>query len=179
MALKKPGELFEGKAPKKPSINVGNAHIREEFDKVEELRKQLSDVSSSLDNSLTEVVDKNLNFLSAEYSNLVEKFNNKINVFKEEINNKVIDLEKTDQYLKTGIAVVEQRQNRININTIKEEVITDVKNLLSGDVANNFKLLENKIEVVRDSYKQTLKEGLLNIPPDVKNSDPLTPLDQE
>ena len=32
---------------------------------------------TSLDNSLTEVVDKNLNFLSAEYSNLVEKFNNK------------------------------------------------------------------------------------------------------
>ena len=66
MALKKPGELFDGRIPEKPTINVGNSHIREEFNKVEELRKQLNDVSSSLDNSLTEVVNKNLNFLLSQ-----------------------------------------------------------------------------------------------------------------
>tara|TARA_Y100000590_G_scaffold197172_1_gene223927 strand:- start:2070 stop:4382 length:2313 start_codon:yes stop_codon:yes gene_type:complete len=177
--LKKPGELFDGRIPEKPTINVGNSHIREEFNKVEELRKQLNDVSSSLDNSLTEVVDKNLNFLTDEYSNLLEKVNNKINIFKEEINDKVIDIKKSNHNLKAEIAIVEQRQNRINISTIKEEVIADVQNLLSGDVANNIQKLEEKIEVVRESYQQTLNEGLLDEPPSTKNSDPLTPTDQK
>ena len=179
MALKKPGELFDGRIPEKPTINVGNSHIREEFNKVEELRKQLNDVSSSLDNSLTEVVNKNLNFLTTEYSSLLEKVNTKINIFKEEIKNKVIDLEKSNQHLRTGITVVEKRQNKINIDQIKEEVISDVQDLLSGDVANNFKLLEDKIEVIRESYQQTLNEGLLDNPPSTKNSDPLTPTDQK
>ena len=181
MALKKPGELF-GKEVKDqtPSISVDESfpHIKEEFHKVEDLRKQLDNVSSNLNNSLTEVVNKNLNFLSNEYSDLLEKFNNKINVFKEEINNKVKDLEKCDQYLKAEIQVVEQRQQTINLNRIKKEVISEVQNILSGNVTDNIRRLEEKIEVVKDSYKQTLTESY-NEPPNVKNSDPLTPLDQK
>ena len=61
MALKKPGELF-GKEVKDqtPSISVDESfpHIKEEFHKVEDLRKQLDNVSSNLNNSLTEVVYK-------------------------------------------------------------------------------------------------------------------------
>jgi len=181
VALKKPGELF-GKEVKDqtPSISVDESfpHIKEEFHKVEDLRKQLDNVSSNLNNSLTEVVNKNLNFLSNEYSDLLEKFNNKINVFKEEINSKVEDLEKCDQYLKAEIQVVEQRQQTINLNRIKKEVISEVQNILSGNVTDNIRRLEEKIEVVKDSYKQTLTESY-NEPPNVKNSDPLTPLDQK
>ena len=80
MALKNPGELFgtAKKVPVKPAENVGENvnNIKEEFNKVEEIRKQLNDVSRKqlndasnfLNNSLTEIVDKNLNFLSNEYS---------------------------------------------------------------------------------------------------------------
>jgi len=177
VSLKNPSELFEGKSP---SINVNDInHIKEEFNRVEEIRKQLNDVSSSLDNSLTEAVDKNLNFLSNEYSDQLDKFNSKINSFKEEINNKVDDFRKTNQILKADIAIVEQRQNRINLSQIKEEVLSDVQNILSGDVKNNIKRLEEKIDIVKDSYKQTLNEGLLNEPPSTNNSDPLTPLDKK
>ena len=181
MPLKKPGELFGAITPKEPSINVDDKfpHIKEEFNKVEELRKQIDTVSSSLNNSLTEVVDKNLNFLSNEYSEQLDKFNKRINTFKEEINFEVHNLKKSNQYLKTEIEIVEQRQNRINIPNIKEEVIKEVQNLLSGDVADNIQRLEEKIEVVRNSYQQTLNEGLLNEPPNVQNSDPLTPLDKD
>ena len=76
-------------------------------------------------------------------------------------------------------AIVEQRQNRINLPKIKEEVISEVQNLLSGDVTDNIRRLEEKIDIVRDSYKQTLNEGLLNEPPSTDNSDPLTPLDKK
>jgi len=71
-----------------------------------------------------------------------------------------------------------------NLKKVKEEVLSEVNDILSGDVSDNIKRLEEKIEYVRDTYKsidvnrQPLQEGLLNIPSDVKNSDPLTPLDQ-
>ena len=197
MALKNPGELFgtAKKVPVKPAENLGENvnNIKEEFNKVEEIRKQLNDVSRKqlndasnfLNNSLTEIVDKNLNFLSNEYSDQLDKFNSKINSLREEINSKVdgitckVDgLEKNNQYLKSEIQVVEQRQQTINLSRIKKEVFEGVENILSGDVTDNIKRLEEKIEVVRESYQQTLNEGLLNIPPNVKNSDPLTPLDQ-
>jgi len=184
VSLRNPGELFEGKSP---SINVNAAnHIKEEFNRVEEIRKQLNDVSSSLNNSLTEVVDKNLNFLSNDYSDQLDKFNNKINSFKEEINNQVDAVRKTNLDLRAEITIVEQRQNKINrgavssvISQIKEEVLSDVQNLLLGDVANNIKKVDEKVDIIRDSYKQTLNEGLLNDPPSTDNSDPLTPLDQK
>ena len=182
MALKKPGELFGRKVKEDiPSISVDESfpHIKEEFHKVEDLRKQIDSVSSSLNNSLTEVVDKNLNFLSKEYSEQLNKFNKKIDTLKEEIDTKVDSLEKSNQYLKAEIEVVEQRQQTINLNRIKKEVISEVENLLSGDVSDNIKRLEEKIEVVRGSYQQTLNEGLLNEPPSTKNSDPLTPLDKD
>ena len=90
MALKNPGELFgtPKKVPVDPADNVGENvnNIKEEFNKVEELRKQIDSVSSSLNNSLTEVVDMNLNFLSNEYSDLLDRFNNKINILKDENN---------------------------------------------------------------------------------------------
>ena len=77
-----------------------------------------------------------------------------------------------------------------NLKDIKEEVLSEVQDILSGDVSNNIKRLEEKIEYVRDTYKSVdvvqqplkqkpLQEGLLNIPPWVDNSDPLTPLDQK
>ena len=54
MPLKKPGDLFNSNknAPKESSIDLnGNIpNIKEEFDKVEDLREQLNNVSSSLNN---------------------------------------------------------------------------------------------------------------------------------
>ena len=182
MTLKNPSELFGTvkKVPADPAVNVGESvkNIKQEFNAVEELRKQIDNAS----NSLTEVVDKNLSFLSNEYSDLIEKFNGKINEYKEEITeitHKVDGLEKNNQHLKSEIQVVEQRQQTINLSRIKKEVLSEVNNLLSGNVADNIQKLEEKIDIVRDSYKQTLNEGLLNEPPTTKNSDPLTPLDQK
>ena len=182
MALKKPGELFgkEGSILKKTNgVGESFTHIKEEFDKVEELRKQLDSATSSLNESITEVENKNLSLLSNEYSEQIDKFNNKLNRFKEEINHKVDDLEKSNQSLKTELQVVEERQNGINTRQLKNEVLSEVQTLLSGDVADNIRRVEEKIEIIRDNYKQTLNEGLLNEPPKTKTSDPLTPLDKD
>jgi len=181
--LKKPGDLFNSNknAPKESSIDLdGNIpNIKEEFDKVEDLREQLNNVSSSLNNSLTEVVNKNLNFLSDEYAQQLDKFNNKIDKFKEEIVYKVNNLKKSNSDLKADIQIVEQRQNKINITVITEEVLSGVQDVLSGNLEENIKKLEDKIEIIKEAYEENiLKEGLLNEPPSTDNEDPLTPLDK-
>ena len=75
MALRKPGELFskDGEPEKESSTDVSENidEIKQEFtqyswnhNKIEELRRQVDNVSSSLNYGLSEVVDKNLNFLN-------------------------------------------------------------------------------------------------------------------
>ena len=178
MPLKKPGELFGNKKedPKESSsVDSSFNEIKEEFDKVEDLKKQVNNVSSSLSNSLTEVVDKNLH----EYSEQLDKFSNRINKFKEELDYKVDTIKKSNQDLKADIEVVEQRQNKINITTITEEVLSEVQDVLSGNLEENIKRLEDKIEIIKEAYEENiLKEGLLNEPPSTDNEDPLTPLDK-
>ena len=182
MPLKKPGELFgNNKEDPKESSSVDSSfnEIKEEFNKVEDLRKQIDNVSSSLNNSLTEVVGKNLDFLSNEYSEKLDKFSNRINKFKEELDYKVDTIKKSNQDLKADIEVVEQRQNKINITTITEEVLSEVQDVLSGNLEENIKRLEGKIEIIKEAYEQNiLNEGLLNEPPSTDNEDPLTPLDK-
>ena len=184
MALKKPGELFKKQtnASEGHSLPISGSltNIKEQFNKVEELKKQLEGVTSSIDSSLSEVVDSNLDLIAFrdEYSELLGEFNNKINNIEEDLNNKVNDLRRSHVSLKTGIEIVEKRQNQINIREIKEEVISEVENILVGNVADNIRKLEEKVEIIGISYKKTLSEGLLNEPPSTDNSDPLTPLDK-
>jgi len=177
VALKKPGELFSEEIKVETPVKVEelqregtlkkpgelfSEEIKDETPvKVEEVQKQTDTVSSSFASS-------------EEYSEKLNKFNHKIDALKEEINIKLDGLEKFDQSLKGEIGVVEYRQQNINQNVIRE-----VKNLLFGDVSDNIKRLDEKIEYLRESYEQTLNEGLLNEPPSTDNKDPLTPTDQK
>ena len=155
MPLKKPSDLFQEKIEVETPV------------KVEELQEETDSISSSLTSSLTEAIDKNLNLLSKEYSEKLDNFNHKIDTLKEEINIKLNGLEKTDQSLWGEIGLVEQRQGRINIHQLKQEVTTEIKKL------------EYKIETIKESYQEIINEGLLNEPPSTDNEDPLTALDQK
>ncbi len=78
------------------------------------------------------------------------------------------------------------QDNKKDLANLKENVIKDITNVLTGDVQNNIKRLEEKINDIREKYDaikpeeimQDIQEGLLTISPGEKNSDPLTPLDQ-
>ena len=70
-------------------------------------------------------------------------------------------------------------RDRINIKNITEEVLIEVQDVLTGNLEENIKRLEDKIEIIKEAYEQNiLNEGLLNEPPETDNEDPLTPLDQ-
>ena len=79
--------------------------------------------------------------------------------------------------------------HKIKVDTIVKEVTdTNEKNLskVKTQLEERVNRLEQLIALYEEKVSPTVKvgstvinEGLLNIPPDVKNSDPLTPLDQK
>ena len=180
MALKKPNELFEQKKPSpKKSVREDFSDIKKDLDKVDNLRDQIDTVSNSINNSLADVLDKNINSLSEEYNLQIKKFNKKIEEYKKNIDVKVNNLDKSNSDLRADVEILEQRQNKINIKNITEEVLTEVQDVLTGNLEENIKRLEDKIEIIKEAYEQNiLNEGLLNEPPETDNEDPLTPLDQ-
>ena len=180
MALKKPNELFEQQKPSpKKSVREDFSDIKNDLDKVDNLRDQIDTVSNSINNSLADVLDKNINSLSEEYNLQIKKFNKKIEEYKKNIDVKVNNLDKSNSDLRADVEILEQRQNKINIKNITEEVLTEVQDVLTGNLEENIKRLEDKIEIIKEAYEQNiLNEGLLNEPPETDNEDPLTPLDQ-
>jgi len=195
VALRKPGELFskDGEPEKESSTDVSENidEIKQEFtqyswnhNKIEELRRQVDNVSSSLNYGLSEVVDKNLNFLSNEYTKLVEKFNDKIKTLDEQFSSKVDELKKSHVSLNTEVTIIEKRQKNLKlveggkINVLKEEVLSELEGILSGNVTENFKKLEEKVDTITKTQIQNLTESY-NEPPDVNNSDVLTPLNKK
>ena len=184
MDLKRPDELFEKKkdvvknTPLTFNENVNN--IKNQFNKVDELKKQLESVSVSLNDSLTQVVDNNVNLVSfkTEYDNLLNGLNDKIENIKEEFFNEVKEIKKYQSNLSAEVIIIEQRQKKLKLNGLKEEIIIDVQNLLSGNVLDNIKNLEEKVDLINEKHIKRLNESYSE-PPNVKNSDPLTPTDQK
>ena len=184
MALKKPSELFGKKGDNSKiseNINGNLNNIKQQFDKVEELKKQLEGVTSSIDNSLSEVVDNSINFVEfkEEYSEEIDKLNTKIQSIKEDFDDKIDELRAAHLTLNTEITILDKRQNSLHIRGLKDEVLEELQNILNGNVYQNIRSLEEKFDSINEKQLQNLQEGLLNEPPNVDNSDPLTPLDKK
>ena len=184
MALKKPGDIF--KHPQAQPVFTNLSNIEEQLskaevllpkEKVEELKQQLESVTNSIDTSLSEVADGSVDFSVVKKE--LDRFNSKIIRIESDLNEKVDDLRQKHTDIKTGIQIVQTRQNNIHPEKLKEEVIHRVKNILIGDIGQNIRELEERVDVIKGSYKQTLNEGLLNEPPTVNNTDPLTPLNKK
>ena len=109
--------------------------------------------------------------------------NDKIENIKEEFYNEVKEIKKYQSNLSAEVTIIEQRQKKTKLvdHGLKEEIIIDVKNLLSGNVLNNIKHLEEKVDSINEKHIKSIKSlnESYSEPPNVKNSDPLTPLDQK
>lgn len=77
----------------------------------------------------------------------------------------------------------EEEQKKTETDKLKEEVNELKKNIefLQNYIIQQHESIFELKDYVKNQYnkKQTLQEGLLNEPPQTKNSDPLTPLDQK
>ena len=170
--IEKSNQVLEGRVH-----GALNEYVESNIVLQDNVSKELSNVKSEVtvfekhQNKLLEVVDTHTQELSDVKSNVKDNIQELSNV-------------KSDVDILPSAFVDSQVTN---LKKVKDEVLSEVKDILSGDVSDNIKRLEEKIEYVRDTYKsiditkqpEPLQEGLLNIPPWVDNSDPLTPLDKK
>ena len=88
------------------------------------------------------------------------------------------DLEVVERYI--------QNHHR-ELVELKEEVFGEIEQIPVGNLQENLERLEKKIDYIKETYskiepevivKEVIKEGLINIPPEEKTSDPLSTLNQ-
>ena len=154
MALKKPSELFGKKGDNSKiseNINGNLNNIKQQFDKVEELKKELGGVTNSID-SLSEVVDNTINFVEfkEEYSEEIDKLNTKIQGIKEDFDDKIDELRAAHLTLNTEITILDKRQNSLHIRGLKDEVLEELQNILNGNVYQNIRSLEEKFDSINE-----------------------------
>jgi len=146
-------------------------HENEKLESYQKLLDSFSEKISILEDNFTDDVcnlQENLDISTSKYYDVLKK---EVGYFEENISNKVKDLE-------VNIVV-----NEKHIKDIQNSVYEVLDNLKLDLIEEKSKELTDKISYVEEilekfNEKSVLNEGLLNEPPNVKNSDPLTPLDQ-
>jgi hypothetical protein len=118
-----------------------------------------------------------INDLREDVENKVQKFYQVLNEFNDVV--QVIDsVSNIEKYI---------QEHHSDLVNLREEVFEEINQLQIGNLQENLERLEKKIDYIRETYssidpevvaKEIIQEGLLNEPSDSKNSDPLTPLDQ-
>lgn len=124
-------------------------------------------------NKEIEILSKNVNVIFDSLKGADEVVEN----FKEDVINKVRSIEvqvvKSETYVK--------KQNK-NLENLQNEVYDTIKRLNIDELEQKNNQLTRKVRYLEEVFdkfnEKILTEGLLNEPPEVENSDPLTPLDQ-
>ena len=147
------------------------AHENQKLESYEGLLNDFSKKINALENNLNDNVSllhNDLNISTSKYYDILKK---EVGSFEENISNKVKDLE-------VNIVVNERHIHRIKdsvyeiLDGLKLDLIEEKSQELTEKISHVERILEQFNE------KTLLNEGLLNEPPNVKTSDPLTPLDQ-
>lgn len=109
---------------------------------------------------------------------LVENYRKDIADVKTEVLINEKHIKNVDKYLQ------EYHQDLVGL---REEVFDEIEKLPVGNLQENLERLERKIDFIKETYsriepeviiKEVISEGALNEPPETKNEDPLTPLNQ-
>ena len=144
--------------------------------------RKLQEYSSTLD-SFSEKIEKLEENLEGNICELQENLDTSTTKYYDDLKSNVGEFQKDlDDKLK-GIKI-DFVVNEKHIEGIRREFEEVLDKLQIDEIEKKNKELTGKVrhleEVLEkfDDEKQQLTEGLLNIPPDVDNSDPLTPLDQ-
>ena len=161
---------------------------QEDISKFKEVVSEITDVINNLiENEIpkykkqitsSEVrITTEINDLREDVENKVQKFHNLLNEFNDVV--QVIDsVSNIEKYI---------QEHHSDLVNLREEVFEEINQLQIGNLQENIERLEKKIDYIRETYssidpevvaKEIIQEGLLNEPPESKNSDPLTPLDQ-
>jgi hypothetical protein len=161
-----------------------------------ELENSLQEESSNSQRIVEKQIESYKNEITSEQllsEKKLETYKNKLEI---SVDNRLENYQKELNDVKTDVVINEQRirnvdnylkENHQELIELREEVLAEIEKISLGDVQENVRKLERKLEYIEEVYKniepevivkEVIQEGLLNEPSDTKNSDPLTPLDQ-
>lgn len=171
----------------------GDQKLNEYSQNIKQLYESFVDLQNIFENknlSQIKVINEKFEVISSNINNTINIFNEDISNFKEKISSEILNVKAdvviNEQHLKKVETYIKENYNEI-VN-LREEVFDEIKKLPTGDIKLNIQRLEEKIDYIRKTYskiepevivKEVIQEGLLNEPPDIKNEDPLTPLDKK
>ena len=177
--------------------SIVNDKYTEQDKKIQEYSNVLDDFNNRVNNFTNEVeikINDYENYITnekefvKEIKSDVAEIKADVIVYEKHVKKDINRIESHIQDNEKNIDRIEEfiQDNKKDLVDLKENVIKDLSNLLEGDVQNNIRRLENKINDIREKYDtikpeeiiQDIQESLLSISPEEKNSDPLTPLDQ-
>ena len=160
------------------SIDRFNSQLQETSSEVKRTSETYNKLSKIVESKVSKGNDK-LEEYSQVIQSLYESFVElEVSLQKESSAHLQVIEEKIDNYL---------QENYQELVTLREEVFTEIEQIPLGNLQENLERLEKKIDYIKETYskiepevivKEVIKEGLLNIPPNEKTSDPLSPLDQ-
>jgi hypothetical protein len=120
----------------------------------------------------------------------IDSIDEEVDTFKKKVSSEVSNIKAdvviNEQHIKNVDKYLQEHHHEIV--ELKEQVFSEIEKLPLGNLQENIERLEKKIDFIKETYskiepevivKEVIKEGLLNEPPNTKNSDPLTPLDQK
>jgi len=172
-----------------------SSDIKNKFNTIDEevdnIRDEVSSEISSIKADVT-IFEKH----NKDTDKLIQEFSEQLNVFSEldenitKVNDDINELKTQSTETKKDLEIVERyiQNHHQDLIELREEVFSEIEQIPVGNLQENLERLEKKIDYIKETYskiqpeiivKEVIKEGLLNEPPETKNSDPLTPLDQK
>jgi len=178
---------------------IVESKVSKENEKLEEYSntiKSLHEAFVELEISLQEETSTHLQVIKEKFETISSDVNEGIDNLNEELKSFENSISSEVSNIKADVVINEQhiknvdkylQENRQELVTLREEVFTEIEQIPLGNLQENLERLEKKIDYIKETYskiepevivKEVIKEGLLNIPPNEKTSDPLSPLNQ-
>jgi hypothetical protein len=158
---------------------------------ISKFKKVVSEITSIVSNLVENEIPKHKRQISASEIRISKQ----IDEFKSDVEERVEKFYDVLREFNDVVQVIDTVSNIENyiqkhhsdLVELKEEVFAEIEKIPVGNIQENLERLEKKIDFIKETYsriepevvaKEIIQEGLLNEPPETKNEDPLTPLDQ-
>ena len=168
----------------------------EKLQEYSEVIKSLHEAFVELEISLQEETSTHFQVIKEKFETISSNVNEGIDNLNEELKSFENSISSEVSNIKADVVINEQhiknvdkylQENHQELVTLREEVFAEIEQIPVGNLQENLERLESKIDFIKETYskiepevivKEVIGEGLLNIPPEEKTSDPLSPLNQ-
>ena len=178
---------------------IVESKVSKENEKLEEYSQVIQSLYETfveLEENLQKETSSYLQIIEEKFETISSDVNDKIDILNEEVKSFEDNVSAEVSNIKADVVINEQhiknvdkylQENHQELVTLREEVFAEIEQIPVGNLQENLERLEQKIDYIKETYskiepevivKEVIQEGLLNIPPEEKTSDPLSPLNQ-